>query len=122
MSKRDIRFLLEDILESIDKIITYTLNLTYTDFIKDPKTIDAVVRNIEIIGEAANKIPKNIQKKYPDIEWHKIISMRNRIIHEYFGVDNEILWNIISKNLYSLRKKIKNILDSYQNDEKLDFH
>jgi len=84
--------------------------------------MDAVIRNIEIIGEAANKIPKNVQKKHSEIEWHKIISMRNRIVHEYFGVDYEILWNIISQNLDNLRIKIKNILDNYSSNQILDFH
>ncbi|MDP2209658.1 MAG: DUF86 domain-containing protein [Bacteroidota bacterium] len=77
----------------------------------DDKTIDAVIRNFEIIGEAANQVPESIQEKYPEIEWYKIIGLRNRIIHEYFGVDTEILWKIIEKDLEKLKQDINNILD-----------
>jgi uncharacterized protein with HEPN domain len=110
MSKRDYRLLLEDILEAVHKIKTYTNGLSYEQFVEDVKTSDAVIRNFEIIGEAANNIPEVVKEKHQEIEWHKIVGIKNRIIHEYFGVDYKILWRIISNNLDELKEKIENIL------------
>ncbi len=87
MSKREIQLLLEDILESSKKIISYTSGMAFDDFIRDDKTIDAVVRNFEIIGEAAQRVPEEFKSDHPEIEWRRMTGLRNRIIHEYFGVD-----------------------------------
>ncbi len=116
MSKRDFRILFEDIGEAISRIKHYTSGMGISDFTKDRKTIDAVVRNLEIIGEASKRVPKTIKEKYPEIEWNKIISVRNRIIHEYFGVDYEIVWEIITKNLGDLQEKITRILKENHSD------
>ena len=97
MSKRNWRLFVNDILECIEKIEKYISNLSYDDFVKDNKTKDAVVRNLEIIGEAANQIPLNIRKRYKDIPWVQIIGLRHRLIHGYFVVDYDIVWNIIKK-------------------------
>src|SRR6187402_977818 len=94
MSKRHFKLLLEDILESAEKIITYTQSLSYDDFIADSKTIDAVVRNFEIIGEAANRLPEDFKDDHGEIDWHKIRGLRNRIVHNYFGIDYNIIWSI----------------------------
>ena len=88
----------------------YVNSISFDDFNIDTKTIDAVVRNFEIIGEASNKIPEEIKNKYPEIERRKLIGLRNRIIHEYFGVDNNIIWFIIENELNELEKNLKNIL------------
>ena len=110
MSNRDPRLLLEDIVESIEKIRHFTVNIDFEEFINDAKTTDAVVRNFEIIGEAANKIPPEIKNRFLHIEWHRIVSIRNRIIHEYFGVDYSIIWKIIESNLDKLKSDIERIL------------
>lgn len=102
MSKRNWRLFINDILECIEKIEKYISNLSYDDFVKDNKTKDAVVRNLEIIGEAANQIPLNIRKRYKDIPWVQIIGLRHRLIHGYFVVDYDIVWNIIKKELPDL--------------------
>jgi len=107
---RDWKLLIEDILDSISKIKLYVRNLSFDKFNTDTKTIDAVVRNFEIIGEASNKIPDEIKNRYQEIEWKKIIGLRNRIIHEYFGVDNSIIWFIIENELVQLEERIKKIL------------
>lgn len=99
MSKRDILLLLEDMLQSAQKIKRYTEGLDYSLFLKDDKTIDAVVRNFEIIGEAANRIDPDFRDQNPQIEWKRIRGFRNRIVHDYFGVDYEIVWNIIETYL-----------------------
>lgn len=75
------------------------------EFIEDDKTTDAVIRNLEIIGQAVNKIPKEIKDAHKEIEWKKIIGLRNRVIHDYFGVDLEIIWYIIVNELDGLKEK-----------------
>ena len=102
MSKRDNILLLEDMLQSALKIKQYTDNLDYNAFISDDKTIDAVVRNFEIIGEAANRIDPDFRTNNPEIEWKRIRGFRNRIIHDYFGIDYEIVWTIIESYLDEL--------------------
>jgi len=79
-------------------------------FSKNYLVVDAVVRNLEIIGEASNKIPEDIKNKYPQIPWDKMYGLRNRISHEYFGLDYEIIWEIISKQLPDNKEQLKQIL------------
>ena len=102
MSERDIILLLEDMLDSALKIRRYTEDMDFDTFVEDEKTVDAVVRNFEIIGEAANRIPDDFKLKNPEINWKRIKGFRNRIVHEYFGIDNEIVWSIIEENLNEL--------------------
>lgn len=91
MSKRDLILLLEDMFESATKIKRYTDKLDYKSFINDDKTIDDVVRNFEIIGEAANRIDPDYRSLNPEIEWNRMRGFRNRIVHDYFGIDYEIV-------------------------------
>jgi len=109
MSERKPKLLLEDILESAEKILTYTDGLTYDDFINDSKTIDAVVRNFEIIGEAAARLPDDFKDNYSHIDWHKLKGLRNRIVHHYFGIDYHIIWSIKENFLPDLSAQIKEI-------------
>jgi len=104
MSKRSVLLLLEDILDSSIKIKKYTAELSIQDFIEDEKTIDAVVRNFEIIGEASNRIDDDFKTQHPQIEWLRITGLRNRLIHEYFGIDLEIIWSITNDYLDDLIK------------------
>jgi uncharacterized protein with HEPN domain len=94
MSEREPKLLLQDILDSAQKIIAYTENITYEEFTADSKTIDAVVRNYEIIGEAANRLPEDIKEAMDKIDWFRIRGFRNRIVHQYFGIDYEIIWQL----------------------------
>ena len=107
---KDYRVYLDDILEAIEKIIDYTGLMSFESFYNDPKTIDAVNRNLGIIGEAANRLTDEIKCKYPNIEWHRIIGLRNIIIHDYTSVDLEIIWDIVKNKLSLLEKQIKEIL------------
>ena len=91
MSNRPINFLLCDILESIDRVPQYIEGMSFEAFSSDQKTIDAVVRNLEIIGEAANRLPDEFKDKHPEVEWYKVVGLRNRIIHDYFGIDLKII-------------------------------
>ncbi|HET7898298.1 MAG TPA: DUF86 domain-containing protein [Flavisolibacter sp.] len=94
MSKREPRLLLSDILESAQKILDYTAGQSFEDFTKDSKTVDAVIRNFEIIGEASNRLPEEFRNRFPEIDWHRIRGFRNRIVHDYFGIDQSIVWMI----------------------------
>ena len=106
MSKREPKLLVEDIIESGNKILSYTKDLSFDEFTSDSKTIDAVIRNFEIIGEAANRLPEEFKDKYPQIDWHKIRGFRNRIVHDYFGIDYEIVWEIKNSFLKELLEKL----------------
>ena len=114
MSNRDTLLLLDDMLQSAQKIKQYTKGFDYEEFLTDDKTIDAVVRNFEIIGEAANRMDPDFRDQNPAIEWKRIRGFRNRIVHDYFGTDYEIVWNIIetyldefTNNMDTMIKEIK---------------
>jgi len=109
MSKRSDDLLLNDILESITKIKLYTSNLNFDSFINDSKTIDAVIRNFEIIGEASNRLSEVFKENNAEIDWFRIIGFRNRIVHDYMGIDFEIVWSIIQNDLDSLLLNIQKI-------------
>lgn len=111
MSKRDDKLLLEDILESAEKILEYTAGLDYATFIIDSKTADAVIRNFEIIGEAANRLSPQLRNDYPNIDWTRIRGFRNRIVHDYFGIDYQIVWRIIEDNVAALITDIRQVLN-----------
>lgn len=110
MSKREWKLLFEDIIESINKIEGYTFGLAFHDFEENSLVIDAVVRNIEIIGEASKNIPSEIQQSFTDIPWQKLRGIRNRIVHDYFDVDRTIIWHIVINELSSLKKTLQNHL------------
>lgn len=108
---RDYRLYLLDIMEAIRKITKYTDEEDFETFIKDDKTVDAVIRNLEIIGEAVKNIPEEVKEEYPDIRWKDIAGMRDKLIHDYFGVDYELVWKVIKEDMLELREKVKGILD-----------
>ncbi len=110
MSKRDLVLLLEDMLESALKIKRYTTNHEFESFINDEKTIDAVVRNFEIIGEAANRLDPDFRTRNTEIEWNRIRGFRNRIVHDYFGIDYEIVWTIVEEDILELIDQIEKLI------------
>lgn len=114
MSKRKDIDLLRDIKESIERIISYTNDMEYTEFSQDYKTQDAVVRNIEIMGEATKALSKNIRENNPNIPWKNIAGTRDKLIHDYFGVNIDIVWNIIRKEIPGLSARIKEIIDELE--------
>lgn len=96
MSKRIPRLLVIDMIECVNNLLSYTTGISYEEFLKDSKTRDAVLRNIQVLGEAANRLPQELRIEYPDIEWSKIIRSRNIVVHDYDGIDYSIVWKIVT--------------------------
>jgi uncharacterized protein with HEPN domain len=118
MSERDVLLYLADIIESGSAILEFVKGLSFEDFAKDRKTFSAVVREFEIIGEAVGKLPDNMKHDYPDVEWQDIKDFRNLLIHQYFGVDREIVWKIIEDDLLGLITSVNEMLKEVQNNQK----
>jgi len=110
MPKREQRLFFKDIIESIENIENYTFKMSYEDFKADRKTIDAVVRNLEIIGEAVKNIMEQNKKIHSDIDWKGIAGMRDKLTHGYFGVDPKVVWQTTQQRLPELKNKIQDIL------------
>ena len=108
---RDFRLYLEDILEAIRKIERYVEGVSFEKFVADSMRVDAVLRNLQIIGEAVKRIPEEVKQERPSIEWRKIGALRDIVAHEYFGVDLEIVWDIVQSQLATLRHSISIVLD-----------
>ena len=107
MSKRDPLVLLEDIMLAIQKIGRYASQMDHDEFLSDELVIDGVARNLEIIGEAARQLPEEFRSVHPQIPWTQIAGLRNRIVHDYFGLDLEIIWQIIQHDLPELEKQVR---------------
>lgn len=103
---------LEDLLLSMTRIAEYIEDHSFADFKKDYKTVDAVIRNFEIIGEASKNVPLEIKKKYPEVPWSEMYLLRNKVSHEYFGIDYEIIWDIATNYLPENKIQILRILES----------
>lgn len=107
--ERNYRDYLDDILETIDKIDRFTKNMDFGSFSSDEKTFFAVVRGLEVIGEAVKNIPETVRDRNPDVPWSEIAGMRAKFIHAYFGVDVSVVWMTVMSDLPELKKGIINI-------------
>lgn len=114
--KKDNLIFIKHILASIEDIESFSKGLLKKEFIKNKLKQNAIVRSIEVIGEASKNLPNSFKEKYSDIYWKEIIGTRDKIIHHYFGIDLDIVWDIIKKNLPKLKKQIKEILKK-ENEE-----
>jgi len=112
--KKNPKLFLEHILECIDLIEEYTRDVTTEHFMESVKTQDMVIRRLEIIGEAVRNIPENIRKDFNHIPWRSIAGMRDKLIHEYFGVDLKLTWNVVVNELPALKKNIAEVLNNYK--------
>ncbi len=110
--KKDPLIFLKHIMKCIELIEKYTKNLTERKFLENTKTQDAVIRRIEVIGEASKNIPQSVKNNYPGIPWRKIAGMRDILTHEYFGVDLHLTWNVTQKDIPKLKRKVAQIIKS----------
>jgi len=113
MSKRSDMDLLDDILICLERIQLYISKLSYDEFASDSKTQDAIIRNIEILGEASKKLSDNVKQKYNAIPWKMIAGTRDRLIHDYFGVNIDIIWEIATIDVPELKEKIAEIKNEF---------
>jgi len=114
--KRDYSLYIKDILDCIERVEEFVGDMNFDEFLVDDKTSSAVVRKLEIIGEATKNIPKSITQEYEEIPWKEMVRMRDKIIHFYFGVDYEIVWNVIKERLPQIKPTIRRILEDMEND------
>lgn len=105
--KREYKDYVTDMLDAIEKIGKFTKYMQLQDFKKDDKTVFAVVRALEIIGEAVKKIPATVKNKYKQIPWRKIAGMRDKLIHEYFGVNIPVVWRTIKEDIPGIKPLVK---------------
>ncbi len=117
--ERDFIMYLEDIFECTKRIRTWTSKMTYQEFSNDRKTQDAVIMNIGIIGEATKNLPTKIKQAYKEMDWKKLVDMRNILIHEYFGANLKRIWRIIQEEIPGIQEKISYILVEELKNEKL---
>ncbi|MDH4129481.1 MAG: DUF86 domain-containing protein [Spirochaetota bacterium] len=118
--KRIIADYVEDILIAISNAIKFIENITIDEFKKDDKTIYAVEKALEIIGEASKKIPNEIKKRYPELPWRKLSKIRNKFTHEYFGLDLDIVWKIINDELPSIKPSFAQLLNELDQEKSND--
>ena len=109
--KRTYRDYILDILTSIQEIEEFVEGMNFEDFVEDRKTVNAVIRSLEVMGEAVKKIPSEIREKYQEIPWKYIAGIRDKLIHEYHGVDLEIVWEVVEKEIPPLKPKFEKILE-----------
>lgn len=107
---RDFEFFLEDMLEAIEKVQTYTRGMSFSDFEKNDLVVDAVVRNLEVIGEASKRIPEDVKRRAPEVEWRKVGAFRDVLAHEYFRVNRRIVWDVVEKKLPALASACEKLL------------
>jgi len=109
MKDRDLRDYINDLIEACEDILTFTKEMSYSDFAGDKKTVNAVVRSLEVIGEATKNLPTSFRSDYPNIPWKQMAGMRDKLIHEYFGIDKQMVWQVIKRHIPDILPLIKEI-------------
>lgn len=107
---RDYRVYLDDIIEAAGKTLTYTEGFDLVTFKTDSRTLDAVVRNLEIVGEAVKQLPDDLRSRHPEIDWKRIAGLRDILAHRYFGVDVDIVWDVVRNKLPLLKQVVRAML------------
>lgn len=113
MSERAPHILIGDMLEAVKRIQAYTEGMSFDDFMQDRKTADAVLPNLQVLGEAANRVPEEVREQANDIEWQRIIRSRHIVVHHYFGIDYEIVWRIVEVHLPPLHASLEVLADQW---------
>jgi uncharacterized protein with HEPN domain len=116
MSDRDWRLFLKDICNCVTRIIEYAGSMSREEFFRDSKTVDAVMRNLAIIGEASKKIPADARRKYPAVEWKKMAGLRDIVVHDYFGIDEDIIWDVVAVRIPELKRHLELITGEIPRD------
>lgn len=111
MKSRSIELFLSDIIEATKRIQEYTTSMNLDSFKKNNLVVDAVIRNLEIIGETSTHIPENLRVKYPELPWSSIVGLKNIAIHKYFKIDLDIIWNIVKNDIPKTKENITTILE-----------
>jgi uncharacterized protein with HEPN domain len=110
--KGEWRDYLNDILESALEVEVFIADMSYDDFFHDKKTINAVIRSLEVMGEAAKRVPEEIRAKYPEIPWKRMAGMRDKLIHEYAGVDMETVWDVATEELPAIKPMLERLKEN----------
>lgn len=105
---------LEDILESADKAMTFTTGMSYEDFAEDDKTVFAVIRALEVIGEATKRLPDDLRTRHPQIPWHSMAGMRDKLIQDYVNVNERIVWRTVQDELPAVRRQLRSLLNELE--------
>jgi len=114
---RSVRLFVGDMLVAIDKMARYTEGLDAATFSADEFTVDAVLRNLEVLGEAARNVPPEVRDAHPEIPWRRVVGLRNVVAHVYFGVDLENVWKIVSENVPAIRPAVEGLLGELERTE-----
>jgi uncharacterized protein with HEPN domain len=109
MKDREIQDYINDLIEACEDILSFTKGLSYSDFVGDKRTVNAVIRSLEVIGEATKNLPISFRNKYPNIPWKQMAGMRDKLIHEYFGIDKQMIWQAIEKHIPYILPLLKEI-------------
>ena len=109
MKDRDLRDYINDLMEACRDILSFTKGMSYSDFAGDKKTVNAVIRSLEVIGEATKNLPPSFRNKYPDVPWKQMAGMRDKLIHEYFGIDKQMVWQVVEKHIPDILPLIKKL-------------
>ncbi|MBI5248976.1 MAG: DUF86 domain-containing protein [Desulfomonile tiedjei] len=111
---RDYRVFLDDILDAARKVLEYTAGFSDEEFFSDRKTVEAVVWNLQIIGEAAKRVPEEIRSRYPDLPWREMGGLRDIIVHQYLGIKLDVIWKVIQNDVPMVENRIRWILDQME--------
>ena len=114
MRGRSVRLFVGDMIAAIAKIARYTEGMDATSFAADEFTVDAVLRNLEVLGEAARNVPEEVRDAHPEIPWRRVVGLRNIVAHVYFGVDLENVWKIVSENVPPVRPALEGLLEELE--------
>jgi uncharacterized protein with HEPN domain len=114
---RTVSLFIKDILQNMNDAMDFIEGISYDQFVADKKTLNAVLRSIEVIGEATKNIPDEVRAKYPQVPWKEMAGMRDKVIHSYFGVDRETVWLVVKDRIPAIRSMIQQVLEDLEKQE-----